>query len=512
MIGRASHDLKPWERILPLLAWGTEPLKGPLPAKVLVVAWGASGASISLYHQSGSNQSCLDTFEIGWSEEEQHSHEVIGDRIAGELRSRSITAQEVIASVPRRFVVLKNLELPPTEQASIADMVYLQCENLFPVSRSTLEIDFLQHESAADADTSILVCAVPKPVVQVVVDSLTHARLKPLALGVGELGLPFLSPTSGSNELQFDLLASGNKIEFLISRNQLPIISHAGQSPELESERVRYICSTMNRLLQAASQRLPELKVTSIQAFGDFDDDTAIEIRRAIRVPIQYHATSTAGEVKDRALLAAYERADRSIDFLNPRKPLDPAIELRRKVVLYATIAAVLAMLLGLPITWNSYRLDRQLAKIKESKANLAQQVERLEPLEKTWKKLVSFESSRVDYASELREVLNRFQPSEQMHLENLEISEASNNGIVVMRFVGRIKDREAWTSLTNDLLAATDRYRLRAPLLEPLVGDDHYAHRFTIELELKAVNSENNQARTQSPAEKGADPFSDML
>ncbi|MDX1926692.1 MAG: hypothetical protein SFV81_09245 [Pirellulaceae bacterium] len=497
MIGRDSHDLKPWERLLPLLAWGTEPVKGPLPARILVVAWGANGASISLYQRSGLNYTRLNSFDIEWTDEEQHSHEVIGERIAREMHHRDITVQDVVASVPRRFVVLKNLELPPTEQASIAGMVYLQCENLFPVSRATLEIDFLQHESPADADTSILVCAVPKPVVQVVVDSLKHARLKPLALGVGELGIPFLTPSVGTNELQFDLLASGNKLEFLISRNQLPVISHAGQAPELESERARYICSTMNRLLQAAAQRLPDLKVTKIQAYGDFDDATAIEIRRAMRIPIQYHAEATASEIKDLALLAAYEQAKLSIDFLNPRKPLDPAIELRRKVVFYATIAAALVILFGLPLTWSNYRLDRQLAKIQESKATLAQQVERLEPLEKTWKKLVAFERARFDYANELRDILNRLQPCEQMHLESLELSESTNSGIMVVRFIGRIKDREAWTSLTNDLLAATDQYRLRAPLLEPIAGDGHYAHRFTIELELKSMHSENKQVGT---------------
>lgn len=497
MIGRDSLDLKPWERIQSLLAWGTTPQRVPLPPKVLVVAWSANGASISVYQCSGSPQVRLDSFNIEWSEEEQHSYEVIGDLISRELRQRGITVQDVVASIPRRFVVLKNLELPPTDQTSIADIVYLQCENLFPVSRSTLEIDFLEHESAADEDTSILVCAVPKPVVQLILESLRYARLKPLGLGIGELGIPLLSPSSGADELQFDLLASGNRFEFLISRNRLPVISHAGQAPDLESERGRYIYSTMNRLLQAAAQRLPDLRVTKIHAYGDLDDDIVIEIRRAVQIPIQYHAESLTSEVKDLALLAAYEHPDQSIDLLSPRKPIDPAVEFRRKVVLYATIAAAVIVLFGLPLTWSNYRLDRQLATIKEERADLAQQVERLEPLEKTWKKLVAFERARVDYASELRAILDRFQPSEQMHLESLEISEASSSGVVVMRFVGRIKDREAWTSLTNDLLAATDRYRLRAPLLESVNGDSQYAHRFTMELELKSVHSENNQAGT---------------
>ncbi len=253
----------------------------------------------------------------------------------------------------------------------------------------------------------------------------------------------------------------------------------------------------MNRLIQAASQRLPDLQVTRVHAFGDFDDETAIAIRRAIPIPIQYRIDLSPAEVRDNALLAAYEEAYQSIDFLNPRKPIDPAVEFRRKLVSYATIAAALLVLIGLPLTWMNFRLDRQLASIRESKANLAQQVERLEPLEKTWKKLVAFERARVDYATELKDILNRLQPSEEMHLESLEISETSSSGVVVMRFVGRIRDRDAWTRLTDDLLAASDRYRLRAPLLEPVLGDNQYAHRFTIELELKALHTQGTLAGT---------------
>ncbi len=215
MIGRDSLDLKPWERFQSLLAWGAGPQRSPLPSKVLVVAWGTNCASISVYQRTVPRPIRLDSFDIRWSEEEQHSSEVIGDLIVRELRQRGITIQETVASVPRRFVVLKNLELPPTDDASVADIVYLQCENLFPVSRSTLEIDFLVHESSADQDTSVLVCAVPKPVVQLILESLRHARLKPLALGVGELGTPFLSQPSDANELQFDLLARGTSLSSL---------------------------------------------------------------------------------------------------------------------------------------------------------------------------------------------------------------------------------------------------------------------------------------------------------
>lgn len=485
MIGQKS-DERPWERLRSLLALPNRSRRGPIPSQVLVVAWGASSATISTYRRHGLRQTCSDKFTIEWTEAEQHSFEVIGDRIAVELRQRQIAVRDAIVSVPRRFVVLKNLELPPTEAESIADIVHLQCENLFPVSRTTLEVDFLQHPAANDGDTSILVVAVPKPVIQLLLSTLQHAGLKPLALGVSELGVPLLSPSNGSDELQLDLLASDKKFEFLISRGQLPVISHAGQAPEPESERTRYICATTQRLLQAANQRLPELTTTRIHAFGDFDDATAIEMRRAIQVPIEFHAERSADDVKDLALLAACDAPEMSIDFLNPRKPIDPATRFRQRVAIAIAVAAMLAALVTVPLAWNNYRLDRQLAKIRQEKNDLLQQVERLEPLEQTWKKLVSFTRARVDYASELQDLLSRLKSSEQMHLTNLEISESPGSDIVLLRFNGLIKDRETWTSLTNDLLIETERYRLRAPQLEVNRGDEHYAYRFTIELERK--------------------------
>ena len=487
MIGQKS-DERTWAGLRALLPLGESTRRAPLPPKVLVVAWGANSATISTYHRSGHRQSCASSFTVEWSEAEQHSYEVIGDRIANELRQRAINVREVIASVPRRFVVLKNLELPPADNESLADIVHLQCENLFPVSRATLEIDFLQHDSAKDGDTSILVVAVPKPILQLLLNTLKHAGLKPLALGVGELGVPLLSPVRGADELQLDLLASGSRFEFLVSRNQLPVISHAGQSPESSTERARYICSTTNRLLQAASQRLPELTTTRIHAYGDFDDATAIEMRRTTSIPIEFHVEQSAETVRDIALLQAYSSSVASIDFLNPRRPVDPAVRFRQRVILAVAAAAILIALVSVPLAFSNYQLDRQLAKVKQERVDLEAQVERLVPLEQTWRKLVSFNRARVDYATELQDLLGRLRPSEQMHLTNLEINESSASGVVVLRFKGLIRDRETWTSLTNDLLIANQRYRLRAPQLELNQGDNQYAYRFTIELERKST------------------------
>ena len=491
MIGRESDD-QPWNRLRALLAVSGASRRRSLPAKLLVVSWGSSSAKFSVYDRVGTQPNRLDSFEIEWTEEEQHSSQVLGDRIAVELRRRSVSVRETVVSLPRRFVVLKNLELPATEEASIPAMVQLQCENLFPVSRATLEVDYIQHKSLRVGDTSILVVAVPKPVIQVVVDSLQHAGLKPLALGVGELGVPLLSPPRAVNELQLDLMANGNKFEFLISRDQLPVISHAGQAPDTIADRTRYISSTTNRLLQAANQRLPDLSTTQIHAYGEFDDEAASELMRAIRVPIKFHAEHSVETIRERALLAVLNAPHASIDFLNPRKPIDPAVSFRRKVLVAAAAAAVAIALIGLPLAWSSYALDRELASIKQQKVELTQQVERLEPLEKTWKKLIAFNRARIDYAAELKDLMNRMKPSEQMHLTNVEVNETSGSGTVLVRLKGMIKDRDTWTTLTNDFLVASDRFRLRAPQLEPNVGDMQYGYRFTIELELKQNGSES--------------------
>ena len=131
--------------------------------------------------------------------------------------------------------------------------------------------------------------------------------------------------------------------------------------------------------------------------------------------------------------------------------------------------------------------LERQLAAAASERETLESQLERIKPLEALWKKLNEFDRSKTDVAAELRDIVTKLKQSEQMFVVVIDMNSSPGNESPTFKLKGKVKDRETFAGLTEELLLCSERYRLRPPLLEPITGDEQYGFSFTFEVEVKS-------------------------
>lgn len=486
MPASSSQNSSHWEPLRFLKSVHRSPKRRSLPSELLIVDWGVGAAGVMVCTTSAAGYQFRDGFVVHWNDSEQKSPAILAERLRQELDKRSIAINACLVAAPRRSVALKNLELPLTDQASVAEMVQIQSENLFPVVRSTLSIDFVQHELPEQAQAMVLVAALPESTRALIVDVLQQAHLTPLLLGVAELSLPLLK-AENENAVSLDILLAGGKSDFLISQSQLPVISYTGQAPSEPSERIRHMCSTVQRLTTAARQRKQPLLLKVAQAHGDIQPGMLKDLQAAAGVNLSLGSSLPAEQVRAQALLAAYRNPERALDFMHPREPINVAHQRRRRGLTNAIAAALLLVLIAVPVRWRNQQLDRDLASALQAKQDLQQQVARVEPLKKTWQKLVAFERARIDSAAELTAIIEDLRSNEQMLVESLELSDVQATGSWFIRIKGRVASRDVWSSFSDDLLSKSDRYRLRPPMLTPNPSDAQYPLQFSIDIELKS-------------------------
>ncbi len=452
-----------------------------LPNSYLMIDWGDECARVAYYRRDDLRPTVA--FEVEWNENDKNPTN-ISNRIAAELKRWSIHAHPCIVSMPRRTVVLKNLELPKTDQAPIADLVALQCESIFPVSKDTLVIDFVPHSSADQGKVNVLVAAVPKSHVHLILQALTDNHLKPLMLTVAELNV---SRLSGTAEPVMDVIVDHKKIEYSISHDHLPALTYSGISTVNPAERQAAILSTVQRLCTAAQKRKSPLAVRRAHVYGQVEASICIAIERLIGVTTEDRTQHSLADIRDQAVRAAYLAANTSIDFAHPRKPIDLELQRRRYAMSGFAIALLFAIGIGLPIQWQKSSLDQQIAETQRRISEVEEQVGRTKPLKSKWKKLVSFDSSKFNADQVLREVLGLFQPQESLRIESIEITQASSERPAQFSIKGKVQSRESWNLVAEKLLQATGGYRMLPPKLDIVASADEFPLRFSVDIELKA-------------------------
>lgn len=488
MLGFLSNELHRWD--VQGTWFGSKVFSRPknLSSELLILDWRSQFAAVSHYHQVNGQFVCLDTFQIEWNKDDSKLATEIGRLLESELKSRRIKATDVLVSVPRRFVVLKNITLPSDDSYDPAEAVQLQSEMLFPVSRDSLSIDFLSHGLQSDSGLqSIVIAALPLQVVQLIRESIEIAGLKPLMLGIGEFGLPLLDDSVANNSSRIDILFAESQVEYVLSHNSLPIVSYEGLISGNEKSKAAQISSTIKRLVTSIRPQWSAFSKPDVFVYGPLQGHLKKELEATYQSPIQVFPEKLPAQMKDLALIASYQNRSIAIDFLHPRKPVDQAARRTSNIVAGVLIAGVVFLLLALPFWIQQNRIERQLARAVALKDKLESDLNKLKPMEKAWKKLVGFERSRLDYSNEIESLIERLRSTEEIYLSNIEMSDLPNANTAVIRMKGRVKDRETFSRLTDELLAEGDRYQLRPPLLEPVQSDTQYAFSFTFEIELKS-------------------------
>jgi Tfp pilus assembly PilM family ATPase len=330
--------------------------------------------------------------------------EALGAWIAGRLSSAGLRAGRVTLAVPREYVVLKRLTLPTVDTNELPDMTRLALQRDMPFDAGQAVIDFVVADRT-DAHTTVIAVAVPESVrrrMRAIVEAagLTLDRVGLRAMGSAAL-LTSLDAYRNECVLLVDVTAGG--VEFSILEHGVVRFSRAaaldakperaedddGPAPAPAPEAVAESVITETRrtwmsyrIVEGASDvtrvaLLGDPAVTSVAAppIGAMLDAEA-------RVIDDHPLITAGGAPMDRVwplagMLLETTLRKETIDFANPRRPVDRAARVRRRAVIAAGVLAV--VLLGM---WTVARrqlgtLDTQLTKLEQRQSDLRPRYQR---------------------------------------------------------------------------------------------------------------------------------------
>lgn len=372
--------------------------------------------------------------------EDAHSHRLpdgldaddpaeMGQYVAKRIRQHRLHFKAAIVDVPRDRSVINRLTLPPTPDGELAAAVRFQAmkELPFPVDDAAVDFVVMQRDERKLA-TEVLLAAVQKDVLQRIVDTCTAAGLKPARVGlrpyanlmsalhVAEAGQKrVLFVDVGPTMTEIDVMRNG-LLAFSRSANvSVPLRpatffaideSRISSKAELEAVEatdvaddgcVSELTVELVRTLQAYRATEPSGAIDRIVVAGGTGLEPALlesvskrfGLPCALFDPTGVLRADPGDALKLRSFSAALGLAwglsregALELDFLNPKKPIPPQAELKRRLRLVGIAAG---LLLAIGIGWvakTRIALASELATLNGKNAALAKEVARVRTIE----------------------------------------------------------------------------------------------------------------------------------
>ena len=145
--------------------------------------------------------------------------------VTGMMRRMDINPEGLILVIPRRFAVLKTIELPSHSDEELRNMLRLQLGKHIPYSRDEVVFDFQIVDKNAAGYSRVLLAAIHKDVVERYLDMLRGVKLSPQAVVMSSFGV--LSwwqkgqhgAVPGASVMVINIDAAGSEVCFIFQRS-----------------------------------------------------------------------------------------------------------------------------------------------------------------------------------------------------------------------------------------------------------------------------------------------------
>lgn len=296
-----------------------------------------------------------------------------GEWLRGQLRELKISTKQVLVCVPRENCVVRQLEVPadvpPNE---LPDIVRLQAETKVSSSLDQLLLDFLPLPPVPDAPTrDVLMATVSRDAAGAIQDSLKAADLEPVAMGLSSVAAMELLTRAEENHgfppegPSLVLARHGNRVEISLLRQKQLVFTHAARvAGETEEQAIKSTLAEVSRSFVTLERALGGHKLKRAWVIGPRQDTqplcAALQERLGCDVfPLE--PLSQLGlrldEPNDEAnlarfagplgmLLSASEQTVDQLDFLNPRKSVVGMAPAKKRLIVRASVAGAIALLL----------------------------------------------------------------------------------------------------------------------------------------------------------------------
>ncbi len=123
----------------------------------------------------------------------------LGETLGQFLHDRKFSARSAVVGIPVKWLVMRRKEVPPTDEATLIDLLRLQAEAEFSTELKDLVYDYAAEEGAAA--TSVLLMATPRKYIDDVAAICQAAKLTALAIVPTALALGKATSTPSDRNL-----------------------------------------------------------------------------------------------------------------------------------------------------------------------------------------------------------------------------------------------------------------------------------------------------------------------
>lgn len=338
----------------------------------------------------------------------------IGAWLKDQLQAAGLSTRQVVLSVPRQMLVVRQLDVPNVPDEELPDLVRLQAATKSTVSLDQVQIDFVPLPADIDADARhVLMATLPRDRFRRMTGALASAGLQVQSIGVSSLATAELvsrAEEAGAMQpasLTLIISQHAERLELTLTHGRHVVFSHStqlqGNSLDAES---RSVLAEINRALISLQRLMHDAAIARVWMVTDVESDelkAALEQRFNCDVheldPLASKIVSGSGLELPQGhsafsgpiglVFAAIESNVPQIDLLSPRKR--PEVQDNRRVKILAGVGLAVILFAGV-YSWRSWKMQdlesdietatsdaEQIAKLNKAKEPVLDSVQELE-------------------------------------------------------------------------------------------------------------------------------------
>ncbi len=387
-------------------------------------------------------------------EEPNESGPSLADLLKSLISELGASKATLLLCINRGAVDSITFSVPPASESELPTLVRnMAIRQLQGINEESL-LDYIAYEPEEDGTRKVSAMVLPaehQQMIQELVDA-ANCPLHRLLITPHSLRI-FAPPQSGeSSTATLVISEAADAAHLLIVQNQLPVLSRTVRlSSDMSTERrEQFVASEIQRTLLAEDVKIGNLvlvgsEVETALLVRSLQDQYSFDIQQVSSASLIEGDVSGAAFGIYTPLVAALKGeaigAIPAIDFANPKKPPVP-INMRNRVL---SIAAAVILIVGggwYYVDSQFAEIEGEIAKLKERRNELNVSVKKTRTKRNLAKVLARWESSRIDWLDELRDLTIRIPSSPELSLQQFAASPTRKGAVVSFR--GTSKSPEA--------------------------------------------------------------------